>query len=250
MERGLYAAATGMMAQQSIQDILAQNLANSSTAGYKQDIPTFRAMHELAVNRVNSGAASGPSVGPIGMGVSPDKIYTDWQAGPLAITNNSLDASLATGQFFTVQSPGGVRYTRAGNFQLDSTGTLATPNGLAVLGTDGKPIKITGSTPPRIEPDGSLTVNGATVAKMQIVEAAKDGLVKDGETLFRAADPRTVRPTAKPAVHAGTLEQSNVNVVAGMVKMITVSRAFEMAQRAIITQDDLLKHAANDLGRV
>jgi flagellar basal body rod protein FlgG len=207
-------------------------------------------MHELAVNRVNAGAGSGPPIGPIGMGVMPDKVYTDWQAGPLAITNNSLDASLAAGQFFTVQTPAGTRYTRAGNFQLDSTGTLTTPNGFAVLGTDSKPIKISGSTPPRIEPDGSLTVNGATVAQMQIVEAAKDGLTKDGETLFKATDARAIRPAAKPAVHAGTLEQSNVNVVAGMVKMITVSRAFEMAQRAIITQDDLLKHAANDLARV
>ena len=250
MERGLYAAATGMMAQQTIQDTLAQNLANSSTAGYKQDIPTFKAMHDMAVRRVNAGAGSGPSVGPIGTGCAADKVYTDWQTGPLAMTNNSLDASLATGQFFAIKTPGGLRYTRAGNFQLDASGTLTTPNGLAVIGSDGKDIKIAGSTPPRIEPDGSLTVNGAVVAHLQIVESAKDGLIKDGDTLFRATDPASIRPAAKPAVRPGTLEQSNVNVVAGMVRMITVSRAFEMAQRAVVTQDDLLKHAANDLGRV
>jgi flagellar basal body rod protein FlgG len=161
-----------------------------------------------------------------------------------------LDASLSDGQFFAVRTPNGPRYTRAGNFQLDAAGTLTTPNGLSVLGADNNPIKISGATPPKIEADGKVTVDGTVVAQLQIVEAPKDGLVKDGETLFRAADPRAVKPAAKPQVHAGTLEQSNVNVVAGMVRMITVSRAFEMAQRAIVTQDDLLKHAANDLARV
>lgn len=250
MERGLYAAATGMMAQQTIQDMLAQNLANSNTVAYKQDVPTFKAVHGMALRRVTDGFGQGAAVGELGLGVAPDKIAVDWQIGPLAITNNSLDASLPAGQFFAVQTPGGTKYTRAGNFQLDATGSLSTPNGLRLLGADNRPIQITGSTPPRIEPDGSITVSGRQVARLQVVEAPVGALAKDGETLYSAADPRAVRPAARPAVRAGTLEQSNVNVVSGMVRMITVSRAFEMAQRAIVTQDEMLKHAANDLGRV
>lgn len=250
MERGLYAAATGMIAQQTIQDSLAQNLANSNTVGYKQDIPTFRALHGMALRRLNDGAGKGPGVGEVNLGVQTDKVYTDWQSGPLSITNNGLDASLDAGQFFAVQTPAGVRYTRAGNFQLDGSGALKTVSGMAVLGTDGKPIQIAGSIPPRLEPNGSVSVNGNPVARLQIVQAPPDALQKDGETLFAPVQPAAVRPAVNPSIHVGTLEQSNVNVVGGLVRMITVSRGFEMAQRAIVTQDELLKHAANDLARV
>jgi flagellar basal-body rod protein FlgF len=250
MERGLYAAATGMMAQQTIQDSLAQNLANANTVGYKQDIPTFRALHSMAVRRLNDGAGTGPSVGDVNLGVQADKVYTDWQSGAVAVTNNALDASLEPGQFFTVQTPGGVRYTRAGNFQLDGAGILKTPSGMAVLGTDNQPIRVTGSIPPKLEANGSLTVSGKVVARLQIVQAPPDSLQKDGETLFAPVQPAAVRQAVNPALHVGTLEQSNVNVVSGLVRMITVSRGFEMAQRAIVTQDELLKHAANDLAHV
>jgi flagellar basal-body rod protein FlgF len=250
MERGLYAAATGMIAQQTIQDTLAQNLANSNTVGYKQDVPTFKAVHGMALQRVTDGFGRGVSVGQVGLGVAADKIYTDWQTGPLATTNNALDASLEPGQFFAVQTPRGARYTRAGNFQLDSTGTLTTSNGLPVLGTDNNPIRIAGSVPPAIDSHGNINVGGVAVARLQIVDAAKNAMAKDGETLFRPVAPQGIRPAAAPGVHPGTLEQSNVNIVSGMVRMITVSRGFEMAQRAIVTQDEMLKHAANDLARV
>ena len=250
MELGLYAAATGMMAQQTIQDTLAQNIANANTLGYKQDIPTFKAIHGMAMRRAVDGSGSGASIGEVGMGVSVDKMSTDWQTGPLMTTNNALDASLETGQFFALESPRGNRYSRAGNFQLDATGGLTNSNGMRVLGTDGRAIKISGSIPPKIDSNGNVTVDGIAVARLQIVEPPKGSLVKDGETLFAALDPRTVRPALRPGVHPGTLEQSNVNVVSGVVRMVTVSRAFEMAQRAIVTQDELLKHAANDLARV
>ncbi len=250
MERGLYAAATGMMAQQTIQDMLAQNLANTNTVGYKQDVPTFKAVHGMALRRVSDGTGRGPGIGTVGLGVHPDQVYTDWQTGPIATTNNALDASLDTGQFFAVQTTRGLRYTRAGNFQLNSSGTLTNPDGLPILGVDGKQIQINGSIPPKIEQNGSVTVAGAEVARLLIVQAPKDALVKDGETLFATTNPGAVSPASGPAVHAGTLEQSNVNVVSGMVRLITVSRSFDMAQRAIVTQDEMLKHAANDLARV
>lgn len=250
MERGLYAAATGMMAQQTLQDTLAQNLANTNTVGYKQDVPTFKSLHGMALRRVQDASGTGPGIGSIGMGTAVDKLTIDWQTGPIATTNNALDASLDPGQLFAVQTARGARYTRAGNFQLDASGTLMTASGHPILGTDDKVIKITGSIPPRIEANGDVTVAGAAVARLKIVEAAGGSLTKDGDSLFSAADPKAIRPSARPTLHTGTLEQSNVNVVGGMVRLITVSRGFEMAQRAIVTQDEMLKHAANDLARV
>src|ERR1051326_5984757 len=107
MERGLYAAATGMIAQQTIQDTLAQNIANANTVGYKQDNPTFRAQHGMALRRLEGGASRGPGIGELGLGVQADKVYIDWQTGSISQTNRPLDASLATGQFFAVQTPRG-----------------------------------------------------------------------------------------------------------------------------------------------
>ncbi|HLJ55952.1 MAG TPA: flagellar hook-basal body protein [Chthonomonadaceae bacterium] len=250
MERGLYAAATGMIAQQTIQESIAQNLANTNTAGYKADVPTFKAVHGMALRRAADGAAVGAGIGEVGMGVGVDRVYTDWQVGPQAVTSGPLDASLDPGQFFAMETARGTRYTRAGNFQLDSAGNLTNSSGLRVLGADGKPVKIAGSVPPKLQPNGTVTVDGAVVATLQIVDAANGALAKDGDTLFSVTDARGVRPAARPGVHPGTLEQSNVNAVSGMVRLITVSRGFDMAQRAILTQDDLLKHAANDLARV
>src|SRR5258706_14967924 len=75
MERGLYAAATGMIAQQTIMDTLSQNIANASTPGYKQDNPTFRAMHGMALRRLENGAGRGPDIGELGLRVQADKVY-------------------------------------------------------------------------------------------------------------------------------------------------------------------------------
>src|SRR5579872_4666818 len=132
MIRGLYAAASGMIAEQTITDTLANNIANANTVGFKQETPTFRALHGMALSRLTNGSGRGPSIGELGMGASADKVYTDWQTGPLAHTNNPLDASLGDNQFFTVQTPQGVRYTRAGNFQMDGAGNLLSGAGLPV----------------------------------------------------------------------------------------------------------------------
>ena len=82
MERGLYAAASAMMAQQTIQESLAQNIANASTPGFKQDNPTFKALHGMALRRNLNGAGSGTQIGDLGLGVANDQVYTDWQTRP------------------------------------------------------------------------------------------------------------------------------------------------------------------------
>jgi flagellar basal-body rod protein FlgG len=250
MERGLYAAATGMIAQQTIMDTLSQNIANASTPGYKQDNPTFRAMHGMALRRLENGGGRGPNIGELGLGVHADKVYINWQTGPIAQTNRSLDASIAPDQFFTVRTPRGERYTKAGAFQLDNTGNLVTAGGMPVLGADGQPIRITGKTAPELDEAGNVTVDGKPVAQLKIVQADPNGLTKEGETLFAPTTPAAVRPAARPALRPRTLEQSNVNPIGGIIQMISVTRAFEMAQRAIVTQDEMLKHAANEVGRV
>jgi flagellar basal-body rod protein FlgG len=250
MERGLYAAASGMIAQQSIQDTLAQNIANASTVGYKQDNTTFRALQAVKIQRLSGNAGNGTPIGELGTGTAADQVYTDWQPGTLVRTNNALDASLPEGQFFAVSTPQGERYTRAGNFQQDGQGSLLTISGMKVLDASGQPVNTGQQGNIAIDSNGNVTSNGRAIGQLKIVQIDPSNLRKDGDSLFAATRPNAVQAVAKPQVMAGTLEQSNVNTVRSLVQMITVSRGFDMAQKAIQTQDELLKHAQSELGKL
>ncbi len=249
MERGLYAAASAMLAQQAIQEHLAQNIANTNTVGYKQDNPTFKALHGMMLQRNLNGSGGGPQIGELGMGVETGQVYTEWQNGAFAATGNPLDASLDSGLFFAVRGQQGERYTRAGNFKLDGAGNLLTANDEPVLGINNQPIVARGNGNVSIESTGNVRLNGAVVGQLKIVQGDPAQMRKEGDSLFSAA-PTAVRPIANASVHAGTLEQSNVNGVRSLVEMMTVSRGFDMAQRALITQDELLKHASSELGKL
>ncbi len=249
MERGLYAAASAMMAQQTIQDSIAQNIANANTAGYKQDVPTFKALHGMMLQRGTNAGASGPQIGELGLGVANDQIYTDWQPGAVAQTNNPLDASLDKGCFFTVRTANGERYTRAGSFKLDGAGNLLTQSGLPVLSKTGTPVVARGGNL-SLDRYGNLLSAGKQVAQLKIVQGDMNQMQKDGDSLFSAVTPNAIRPSVLPVVNPGSVEQSNVNSVQSMVQMITVTRGFDMAQRALSTQDDLMRHASNELGKL
>ncbi len=250
MERGLYAAASGMLVQQQIQETLAQNIANSNTIGYKHDNPTFKATQAMVLSRMNSGSSKGSNIGDLGTGVAPDQIYTNWSDGPIQQTGNQLDASLGTNQFFAIQTPQGEKYTRAGNFHADGQGNLLTAEGLAVLDNRNQPVKAPGQMDLRLDKTGNLTSNGQIVSKLKVVQIDSANLTKSGDTMFSVKNPRLAVPAAFPDVHPGSLEQSNANSVRDLVQLITVSRGFDIAQRAVTTQDDMLRHAANDLGKV
>ncbi|HLK57568.1 MAG TPA: flagellar hook-basal body protein [Chthonomonadaceae bacterium] len=250
MERGLYAAASGMVAQQTIQDTLAQNLANASTVGYKQDNPTFRALQTMMLERQQDGMGRGTGIGELGMGVAPDEVTIDWQPGILAKSDDPLHASLDANQFFTVKTPAGERYTRAGNFQLDGAGNLITSTGLPVLDINGNPIRVPAGPAPVLDASGNVTVGGQPVARLKVVQANPGDLVKQGESLFAPTKGAPLPLAARPVLRPNTLEQSNVNPMLSLVELITISRGFEMAQRAIITQDEMLRHATNDVGKV
>ena len=192
MERGLYAAATGMLAQQSMQDVLAQNIANASTVGYKQDTPTFRTIQSMTLQRLADGHGRGPTIGELGTGVKSDKVYIDWQTGPLTSTGNPLDASLGNGQFFAVQTPQGERYTRAGALLTDGGGNLMTAGGLRVLNSNGQPIVAPKTGKISLDSTGSLLADEAVVAKLKIVQIDTAQIQKSGDNLFQAP-PAAVR---------------------------------------------------------
>src|SRR5215470_7851059 len=144
MERGLYIAASGMLAEMARQDQLANDLANASTPGYKADRVSQRSFGDLLL----ANSTDGQTVGPLGQGSAIDKYETDLSPQPLRDTGEPLDLAIQGTGWFGVQTKQGVRYTRDGSFMADAKGNLVNQLGNQVVGVGNKPITVS--------PDGTI----------------------------------------------------------------------------------------------
>jgi flagellar basal-body rod protein FlgF len=240
MIRGLYVAAEGMAARQKAQDVLAMNLANVNTTGFKADRPVFETALQRILYRVEGTGAT--PIGTLSAGALLTTTYTDLQPGPLMRTGNPLDVAIEGEGYFAVQTPVGIRYTRNGAFSLNAEGILITREGFPVLGTQGV-IRLPRSATLEIGEDGSLRIDGKVVDRLQIVQGTmrKD---TNGWLVGNAT------PVATPRLIIGMLEGANVNIVREMVEMIEYLRAYETHQRAIQAQDETLGRAINEIARI
>ena len=233
MDRGLYIAASGMLAEQTRQDQIANDLANASTPGYKPD----RSAQESFGRLMLENRSTGQQIGPLDLGTRIAAVRTDMTAAPLEQTGDSLDVAIDGEGFLAVQTPAGTRFTRNGQLVVDPQGRLATATGYPLLDDKGKPIVVGNANDLVIGADGTITRQGgkAAIAKIGVVSLTNP--VKQGDTLF--AGVPGPRP-AQTAVRQGFLEGSGVNPATAMVEMITSLRAFESAQKAIQTIDETL----------
>jgi flagellar basal-body rod protein FlgF len=242
MERGLYIAAAGMMAEQVRQDQIANDLANSSTPGYKADRSEQSSFEDALI----SNSSTGQTIGSLSMGSQITRIVTDMSQGALTQTGDPLDLGLNGDGFFAVSTPSGVRYTRDGQLSVDGQGRLETTTGYTLLGKNGQPINVSaanGTDDITVAPDGTVKLKNATVG--QIALFSLTGAAKQGDTLFSGT------PVAAPAsttIEQGTLESSGVNPATTMVDMIVSLRAYESTQRVIQTIDQELGKATNSVG--
>lgn len=242
MDSGFYAACTGLAAQTQALDVIAENLANTSTAAYKARQATFQTL--LAQNQFSSASVLNQAVNNYSiLGSTPQ----NWQQGNLERTGNELDLALEGQGLFAVQTASGVRYTRDGNFKVSSTNQLVTGGGDPVLGDTG-PIPITAGNV-SVSADGTVSINGALVGKLRIAAISPQDLTPEGAGYYSTtAKPGT--PTAT-VVRQGMLEGSNINPVQATVQLITVQRHAEMLQRALSEfHTEFNKIAANDLPRL
>ena len=239
MERGLYIAASGMLAEQVRQDQIANDLANASTPGYKPDRAAQESFDEMLLHNSSTGAA----IGSMSMGTAIAELRTDLSQAPLSQTGNPLDLALSGPGFFAVSTTQGTRYTRDGQFTTDANGQLVTTTGFVVHGTNGKPITITDPSNVTVAPDGTVTSAGKTCGTIAVVSLAN--AVKQGDTLFSG------NPGAKPAgtdIEQGYLEGSGVEPARAMVDMIVSLRAYEATQRVLHAIDDTLGEATSRVG--
>jgi flagellar basal-body rod protein FlgF len=243
--RGIYTAGSGMLAETTRADTVANNLANGNTTGYKKDIAISKDFASLLIRRINDGKEV-PAIGTLGIGTMIDEIATIHTGGAMNPSGNSLDFAIEGKGYFVVETPAGERFTRNGAFSRNGQGQLVTGEGQRVMGQNGA-ITIPDGTL-TVEESGRITVDGVEVGQMRVVEFANEReLLKEGNSLFRAPD-NGQQATGK--VVQGFLERSNVNIVAEMVNMISGYRAYEVNAKTVQAHDQLLDKAVNEVGKV
>jgi flagellar basal-body rod protein FlgF/flagellar basal-body rod protein FlgG len=246
MDSGYYAAAAGLAAQTQALELVAHNLANLSTTGYRGEQATFRSLLAGDAAGTVSGNPLNAAVNNYGA-LSGSRL--DLSSGSIAPTGNPLDVAVGGSGFFAVQSAQGVLYTRDGSFHLTPTGQLMTSEGHAALGEQGPITLPNGSV--SISSDGTISVNGEVVDKLQVAEFPPGtNLTAVGGATYSAPAGSAVA-AANSTVRQGMLESSNVSPTEGVVALITVQRNTEMLSRALSALDGQLNQiAVQDLPKV
>jgi flagellar basal-body rod protein FlgF len=244
MDSGYYAACAGFAAQTQALELVANNLANLGTAGYRGQQATFRSL--VAGEETVTWNPLNAAINDFGV-LSGSRL--NLASGSLTATGNPLDLAVAGAGFFVVQSGKDTLYTRNGGFHRTPNGQLVDSQGNAVLGELG-PINLPNGEI-EVSSDGTISVDGAIVANLRIAEFSPDtSLTAQGNTLY-AAPPKSELPAASSSIRQGMLEGSNVSPVGATVELITIQRNAEMMQRALTLFDSQLNQtAAQDLPRV
>ena len=252
MVRGLYAGASAMLVYELRQDLLANDLANAQTPGYRpQDAPVVAFPQMLVYEEVDGARLPR---GVAGTGAYLEESFTRWRAaGAVRYTGRSLDLAIQGDGFFVVDTPAGPRLTRAGNFQVDGAGFLVSADGFPALGTTG-PIQL-GSIDPEqvvVTLDGRLLgPAGEELGQLLVVDVQdRAGLVREGANLYRYTERSGGPVRVDASVHQGMLEGSGTQVVRAMVDMIAAVRAYQAAQVAVRAHDELTGELIQQVGRI
>lgn len=216
---------------------VANNIANMATTGFRGESVVFA---EVVVAAETDG-------GSLSMAV-PRAHITDPSPGSFRPTGGSLDFAIEGDGFFQVQTPAGNRLTRAGSFMQDADGGLVTRQGFPVLDAGGAPIML----PPdarsiHVAIDGTIAVNGEAVGQIGLFTAPPTSLLREDGVMFRSDGPIAEAPEGRIA--QGFLEESNVNPVTEISRMIEVQRAYELGQSFLEAEDARIREAVRTLGR-
>lgn len=257
MVRGLYTAWTGMANEQKRLDVISNNLANSATVGYKQENVTNQSFDSMLTLKIKDSSElyNNRPIGSMTMGVKLGEVYTDYGQGSLRETGNTYDLALEGQGFFRVavtdkNGNQSIKYTRDGSFTKSQDGYVVDMNGNRLLGESGEISIPVGATDVVIDTDGSIYSNGVYLNKIVTSDFDNyDNLEKYGDNMYQAVEGAS-EFTGQSIMHQGFTEQSNVNVVAEMVDMIAITRAYEANQKVIQTIDTTLDLAANSIGKI
>ena len=250
MIKGLYSAFNSMEAAWRYQDVLANNVANSGTTGFKREVGVQQSFADVLLSQQTALPAPLPArlqqvVGQIGTGAFMAEFSTDFSQGMTQNTGNELDFALSQG-FFQIEAPDGTRfYTRDGRFGRDAMGDLVDSRGNYVLDANGSHITLPAERV-GVESDGTMTASGQVVAQLAIADFVPSQLNRAGEAYFTSADTGA---QIDGGLRQGYLEGSNSNLVEEMTSLLAVQRVFQANQTVIARLDGTLDQAAGQLGR-
>jgi flagellar basal-body rod protein FlgG len=208
-------AALGALREERRYSVIANNLSNSQTVGFRKDNLVFRKVIDKASNRIT--------------GEETGRTLTSFQQGELQTTGNPLDVAIDGEGFFKIRTPQGVRYTRSGRFELNQDRILVNGSGFPVMGRGGE-----------------ITLGGKNIS----IDKEGTILKKEGQTLMKLDVPQEEMEEDESQVIQGSLESSNINTVEEMMKMLDSLRIYESCMKAIQANDELNVKAVNEIGRV
>ena len=244
MDNALFVGLSRQMILRREMEIIANNIANMDTAGFK--VESMMQKTDPSEPAVTLG---GPR--PVKF-VAPDGVARDFGQGALLKTGGELDMSIEGKGFFQVQTPQGARFTRDGRFTTDPTGRLVTQAGAPVLDASGGEITVDmekGQV--SIGADGTMSQGDEQVGKVGMFAFANPGaLEKAGDNLFRNGSNLAATPSTDARLRQGFLEGSNVKPVLEITRMVEVSRAYEQTARMMDSEAELARRTVERLGRL
>ena len=277
MFKGFYTAASGMLAQQRRTELLANNLANANTVGYKEDQASVRSFPAMLLSRYEKvdlpveesvSLSKSKFIGSLNTGVYLQETIPSFSQGDVKTTDNSTDMAIVdqampndpeTNQkgtvMFTIETPAGVRYTRNGNFTLDGSGYLTTANGYYALSENGERIQVN-SENFEVTPQGDITEGLMNRGRIGISFSTNPSaqLIKEGDGLYRFNEGEL--PSAYTlnnvqfSIQQGSIEQSNVDSSKTMTEMMVAYRTFEANQKIVQAYDQSMQKTVNEIGKL
>ncbi|UCD35212.1 MAG: flagellar hook basal-body protein [Nitrospiraceae bacterium] len=235
MYKGIYIALSGAVMKKRNIDILAQNIANANTSGYKKERVSFRD-HLIPADNTQINGGDGRVMAKL------NAVDIDFTAGSLKPTGNTLDLAIDGDGFFSLEDG---KVTRSGSFTIDGEGYLTTKSGEKVLG-DGGPIALLGGSI-EVTSEGEFIVDDIPVGKLRIVDFTDRSVLRKLDGSMFAADEEGEIVDAR--VSQGYLEDSNVNALRDMIQMIESHREYESYQKIIIAFDEASSKTINEMGR-
>jgi flagellar basal-body rod protein FlgG len=242
MDQGIYTAASGAIAMEARLDMIANNLANLNTAGYKKDRINYQDFSKL----LDASSLYPGQFRSIPVDVVTKATTIDLSQGPCRETGNPLDVAIAGKGFFVVNTSNGPRYTKDGSFHISPEGVLVNAQGLSVQG-EGGDIAL-GSGHVGIDRTGNISMNDTSIDKLQLVDIPADKLIRQGNGLFAVKEGTAPEAVESVDLIQGFLESANVEPVKEMVLMIETQRAYDAYQRVIRSLNDAYAKSMTNVG--
>jgi len=244
MDSGIYTAFSGLKAQSDALDLLANNLANSNTTAFKEQTAFYTCLKQATGSPQQNDDLNSTINSSIRLGST-----VNMEEGSISATGRDLDIAVQGNGFLVVDTPRGIRYTRDGSLRLNAQSVLVSSNGSPVIGESGKPITL-GQGKIAIDENGEVSLDGTQIDRLKVVTFDDlSALQQEGSSLFKSQADRSLEKSSDASIKSGYLEQSNVNAVSSIVRMVEIMRHFEAIQKSIsLVMNDINSKAIEKLG--